>query len=572
MSRASRRRRNRGKGTLGKVLLIGVVAAGAGWGIWRYMPYFSHEEPEWKGQAKPVFIEGHWSGYTALGSGEKLMLPLALVQEQINAYAYEDPDGETAILTTADQLLVMQEGGESGTLNGKPYELQAAVREADGKLYVPVEPLERFYGIQIAEQSEAGSVIVLKAGDTVRRATAGDGGLIGKAKLRTEATIKSPIAAELEEGAPLRIWSEEGGWVYAQTDSGEAGYIPKDEIAPGEEESVPAIEPVQTKAEKKWANQKINLAWEAVYERKPSPDVIAEMQGVNVVSPTWFALADAAGKVNSKADSAYVGRAHNSGKLVWGLFSNDFEADRTREMLSDYESRSAASRQVLEYAKQYKLDGINIDFENVYTEDKAPFVEFVREFTVLAREAGLTVSVDVTPKSSSEMWSAFLDRRALGETVDFMMLMAYDEHWASSPEAGSVASLPWVESSVKRILEEDEVPASKLVLGIPLYTRVWKETEENGESKMSSSAVGMETAQRLVAENKAKPEFLGDIGQNYVEYQKDGALNRMWIEDGRSLALRVELAKRYEMAGVASWTRGFASDEAWKVLQTIAKP
>ncbi|MEJ8306080.1 glycosyl hydrolase family 18 protein [Saccharibacillus sacchari] len=566
-----KRTRTRKKKRPGRIILLGIVIVGAGWGAWQFLPSFSHEEPEWIGQQKPIFIEGQWSGYTARGSGDSLKLPLPLVREQINAYAYGDPDGETAILTTPGELLVMTQGKEQAELNGDSYALGSSLEKVDDVLYIPVEPLEQLYGIQIAEESPEGSVIVLKAGNEFRTGTAADGGLFSSPKLRSDRTIKSPAIADLEDGMPLRIWNEQDGWLYAQTEEGRSGYIPASEVKIGNEEKVPAIEVAETAAAKEWSNKKINLAWEAVYERKANPDVIEEMQGINVVSPTWFELEDGAGNVKNKADSAYVGRAHNRDKQVWGLFSNSFEADWTRDMLSDYATRAVAIRQVLDYAAEYKLDGINLDFENVYTEDKEPFVEFVREFTVQAHKVGLTVSVDVTPKSNTEMWSAFLDRRALGETVDFMMVMAYDEHWASSPNAGSVASLPWVETSVQRILEEDAVPASKLVLGIPLYTRVWTETEENGETKVSSSAVGMETSQRLVAENGAKQELLDDIGQHYAEYEdkEDGTKKRIWLEDGESLTRRIELAKKHELAGVASWTRSFASAEAWEVLRTI---
>jgi len=549
--------------------MLSAVILGAAWGAWQFLPNFSHEEPEWAGKTKPVFIEGQWTGDVAVGEGKTLKLPLPLVQKQIDAYAYGDPDNETVVLTTSNATLVLQEGSKNAKFNGSGYALNTPVEKVDGVMYVPVEPLERLYGIRIFEESPEGSVTVFKAGDRFRKASAVDGGWLHSPKLRSKASIRSPIVAELEEGTPLRVWKEQKGWLYAQTDDGHAGYIQSDELELHGEESIPVLENPPTEASRKWLTQKINLAWEAVYERKPNPEVIEEMQGVNVVSPTWFSLKDSQGNIGSKADSAYVGRAHNRGKQVWALFSNGFEADWTQAMLKDYETRARAIEQVLAYAKRFNVDGINLDFENVYTEDKAPFVEFVREFTVQARAEGLTVSIDVTPKSSAEMWSAFLDRRALAETVDFLIVMAYDEHWASSPEAGSVASLPWVEKSVKRILTEDEVPPSKLVLGVPLYTRLWVEKQEAGKTKISSSAVGMETSQRLAAKSGVKKEFLEDVGQNYVQYTEDGAIQRIWLEDAESLKRRVALVGKYELAGIASWARNFASAQAWEVLQTV---
>lgn len=315
----------------------------------------------------------------------------------------------------------------------------------------------------------------------------------------------------------------------------------------------------------------MNLYWEAVYQRKPNPETFGELPGVNVASPTWFSIIDGDGNVRSQADSAYVQWAHGHGLEVWGLLSNSFDPDMTTEALSSYEKRMNAIVQILEYSDLYNLDGINIDFENVYTKDGENVTQFMRELKPMAQAKNLIVSIDVTPKSNSEMWSAFLDRKALGTLVDYLIVMAYDEHWAASPIAGSVASLPWVENSISRIIEEDNVPPEKVILGIPLYTRIWTEAQVDGKTKVSSKSVSMNAVEKIIKEKKLTPTFDKAAGQNYVEYKEDGALKKIWIEDKVSLKSRVELAKSMGLGGIGSWNRSFSNPSAWEALQEIHK-
>jgi spore germination protein YaaH len=229
-------------------------------------------------------------------------------------------------------------------------------------------------------------------------------------------------------------------------------------------------------------------------------------------------------------------------------------------------------KQLLSFAKMYQLQGINIDFENVYLKEKENLVQFVKEMTPFMHEKGLVVSLDVTPKSTNEMWSMFYDRPALAKVLDYMMVMTYDEHWATSPKSGSVASLPWVESSLTRLLKEDQIPPSKLVLGVPFYTRVWTEETKDGKTKVSSEAYSMAGVQKLISDKKLTPVFLPEVGQNYVEYTEGNKRIRIWIEDEVSMKSRIELVNKYDLAGVASWRRGFERQEIWQVIQdTLGK-
>ena len=242
----------------------------------------------------------------------------------------------------------------------------------------------------------------------------------------------------------------------------------------------------------KWLLHKIEgpiqLTWEAVYTKNPDLATMPVMPGVNVVSPTWFELSGTDGTIKNLGSLDYVNWAKTKGYQVWGLFSNAFDPDLTHEALQNYETRQKMIRQLLIYSQMYQLDGINIDIENVREEDGPLVTQFVREATPYFHQAGLIVSMDITFISSGN-WSAFYEREKLAETVDYLMVMAYDEHWGTSEEAGSVASFPWVETNLQKLLEV--VPNEKLILGVPLYTRLW-EVKETGE--VSSKALSMAEA------------------------------------------------------------------------------
>lgn len=216
---------------------------------------------------------------------------------------------------------------------------------------------------------------------------------------------------------------------------------------------------------------------------------------------------------------------------------------------------------ILALAKQYQLDGINLDFENIQAADSDRLTDFVGEIAGPLQQGGYTVSIDVTVPSDNGNWSRCYDRKALAEKVDYVMLMAYDEHSRLSPKAGSVASLPWVEQGIRNTLKE--VPAEKLVLGMPLYMRDWK--EENG--KVSARTLSMEGARKLIAEKGLVPAWHSEEAQYYFEYREQGVLHRVWQEEARSLALKNALISRYNLAGSAYWRKGLEEPEVWAAME-----
>ncbi|MDF2857218.1 MAG: hypothetical protein K0Q87_3069 [Neobacillus sp.] len=216
----------------------------------------------------------------------------------------------------------------------------------------------------------------------------------------------------------------------------------------------------------------------------------------------------------------------------------------------------------------YQLHGINFDIENVKQEDGPLVTQFMREATPYLHEAGLVVSMDITfSAGDNNNWSSFYERSELSQIVDYLIVMAYDEHWGPASGAGSVSSLPWVEINLQNLLTE--VPNDKLILGVPLYTRLWKEQKlDNGEIEVTASALSMDKAKDWITENALQPIFDPISGQNYAEFydENENATYKMWLEDELSLRKRAELAALYQLAGVATWSRSFGDQTAWASL------
>ncbi|MBP1930260.1 glycosyl hydrolase family 18 protein [Ammoniphilus resinae] len=501
----------------------------------------------------------------------KVYLSFDFVKENVDESLAWDEKSKTVIITTKDKTLTFVEDQLEAFVNAKPFSVQVPVKEEDGIRYLPIEPLENIYPIRAKYDDGSGVVKIERSGDAVQL-----GNVIGDGEffLRTGPTLKAPYIDMLQAGETIEIYAEKNGWYYAQKENGLIGFLDKNQVQLGEIKQI--IHNVEGKERVPWSplGGKINLTWEHVVSKNPETAKIQTMPGLNVISPTWFELSNEAGDLASRADLSYVKWAHQKGYQVWALFSNGFNPDWTTAALANLQTRQKMIAQLLQYAEMYHLDGINIDFENVYLKDKQNLVQFVRELTPYLHEKNLVVSMDITIKSTSEQWSLFYDRARLAEVVDYMIVMTYDEHWASSPKAGSVASMPWVEQGMKGVLEE--VPASKLLLGVPYYTRLWMEEKDaNDQVKVTSKALSMMQAENWIKERGLQPKYDEASGQMYVEFKDEkvpAVTYKMWLEEKGSMQKRVELVKKYDLAGMASWRRGFEQPVIWDaIVDTMEK-
>lgn len=496
----------------------------------------------------------------------QLLFSIDTVKKFVDPNVHWDAKANKVVFTTKDRVLIMKTGKLTAMVNARPVDINIPVKLVEDKPYIPIQMLDTMFGIKIKWVEENNVAILDYAKNTVQIAKVQKDNRI----MRAKPALWSPAVKKgIDKDEILRVFGEDDKWYKVRSEDGFIGYIQKDYVKTNIIASGTDVTEPEDSAAWKPKQGKINMTWEYVGNRNPDTSKLKSIEGLDVVSPTWFYIADKQGTVANKADIGYVNWAHKNGYKVWALVGSGSDPDITHEFLNNTDTREKIYQQLLIYAKLYKVDGINIDFENIYLKDKNILTQFMRELAPLLKEQGLVVSIDVTFRSSSENWSMCYDRKALSKVVDYMAVMAYDQHWAASPIAGSVAELGWVEKGLERILEE--VPKEKLLLGLPFYTRVWKEEKIDGKIKVSSSAVSMDTVEKLLSEHKPEVTWDEGSGQHYAEYKVGKVTHRIWIEDERSINLKSSLIHKYDLAGAASWRKGFESEDIWAVLQDNLK-
>ncbi len=492
-----------------------------------------------------------------------IYLPVSLVHDHLNENFFWDEEEGVLTYTTLRDVIRMKTEALTYFINDEPLELNMPILELKEDVpYMPLDLVERFSNASFS-YNESLKLLdmenLLEDSDYVE-ISAEEGGYVRTWKDRTSAYVE-----ELPLGEEIQIYEDDGIWLYVKTPSGLTGYIKKRYTGNKQYEFGSSdkllIEPYTY--EKKY-DGKLNMAWHQVFNvaaNRNMAEKTSKAIGLNVLSPTWFSLKNEDGDLTNIADITYVRTAHQKGYQVWALVDNAFDRELTHEVLSSTAKRERIIKQLLAYAAIYDLDGINIDFENVAKEDGIYFVQFMKELTPYLKSQGLVVSVDMYVPSA---WTAHYDRTTMGELVDYVMIMGYDEHWSTSPESGSVASIGFVEKGIVNTLEE--VPAEKVVLGIPFYTRKWKEVIEDGKVVVSQQSMSMNNAYDDLKENDADIVWLDETAQYYGEYEKDNATYKIWLEDETSIEEKVKLMDAYGLAGVSAWKLGLERDEVWPTL------
>lgn len=480
----------------------------------------------------------------AVTSNEQVYLPLELVNTYLNQRYYWDSGNQQILYATPSELQKYP-----ASANG-----DSDVWLKDGKVYLSLTFVQRYTDMDVYMGEAPSRIIIQNQFQNVNTAS-----VQKDTYVRYRGEIKSPVLTQVKKGDTLIYLEEYEEWVQAATMDGYIGFVKKSDISPAEVKDFERdfkIEEYQYLS----MEEPVNLSWHQVTAPEANAyfaDATANMTGVNVISPTWFYLADTAGNIADISSAEYVQQAHDKGMQVWGLIDN-FTADvSTTETLSQLASRQNIISQLIAAAENTGLDGINVDFETL-SEDAGPhFLEFLRELSIECHKRNLVLSVD---NPVPEDFTSHYDREEQGEVVDYVIIMGYDEHYVGSEEAGSVASLPWVEKGVTDTLTE--VPPERTILAIPFYTRLWKTTG----GALTSEAIGMDQAQNVLTENKVEAIWDGSVGQNKASFEKDGSSYDIWIEDAQSIAEKVKLIPKYGLAGVAQWKLGFENSSIWQVI------
>lgn len=483
------------------------------------------------------------------------------IENFFDPYIYYD-EKYNQIVTTSDNYVASIVIGENAmTNNGSKVNISGTVIERNETRYIPFSSMNSVYNVEINYINSSNTVTVDSLDRRYVTANSNKDNVI-----KSNPTILSRNVDEVKAGEELIVVQNEnseneiiGDWVEVRTDAGKLGYIKQKDIS---NETVKR----QKKETTKQIEGKVSMVWDYYSEYWPAPDRSGtDIKGVNVVSPTMFTLVDEGqGRINDNAKEAgkkYIEWAHSNGYMVWPSLSNNSYIQTTSEIIRDYNLRNQLINNIINLVLTYDLDGINIDFENMYEEDKALFSRFIIELKPRLNEIGAVLSVDVTAPDGSPEWSMCYDRYTIGNVADYIVFMAYDQNGITSPVEGTTAGYNWVKANIEKFLGQEGVEEEKLILGIPFYTRVWK--EKNGE--ITSSAVNMKDLQDIVPANASKT-WDDDLKQYYIEYIQDGTTYKIWSEDEESIKYKLSLIKEYNLAGAAYWTKDRETDSIWNII------
>jgi len=475
------------------------------------------------------------------------------------------------LVTTADEVVKASDGElsyirhaeEFGSASPAPETLQtdyAPYQILAGTSYVALDFLENFANLSWKAYTSPYRVKI-ETQWTERQIA----GCKSAATLRTKANSQSPILKTLERAEKVIVLKRGENWSRVKTADAFIGYVENRRLSDAITEAANPITAYEAPAYTSLtSDEKICLVWNQVSVMDANAflfDLLEEKgaEPVNVVSPTWFSINSETGTFDSRASRDYVDQCHARGLEVWALIDDFLSGLNRHELLSREANRHRLIAGLMSAAETYALDGINLDFEVVPVADALHFEEFIRELSVACRQAGLVFSIDnYVPRERT----AHYNRKLQGEIADYVIIMGYDEHYDSHVGIGSVASLPFVEDGIVRTLAE--VPANKVINAVPFYTRIWT-TYKDGST--GSSAVGQTTqGEWLEKHEEAIPEWDEETSQNYVEYEKNGTLQQIWLEDAASQRARTEMMAKYSLAGIAVWRLGFGKPETWSVI------
>lgn len=476
------------------------------------------------------------------------------VESQLNSCFYWDEETKGILLTTSGgvQTLLPGDAAVAKTPGGQP----AVQQESDGKVYISLDVVKEYTDLDYAYYSNPNRVVIRNEWDGVEQATVQS----DTAQVRQKGGIKSLILADVQKGDTLLYLENLDNWCKVMTADGYTGYIQTEDIS--EPEAIEARTAKKDSYERITRDHKINLVWHqstSTESNDAMAEMTAEMTGVNVISPTWFSVTDETGTISSLASADYVKLAHDAGREVWGLIDNFNEAFDETTDLAYASVRSRIIEQLLAEAASCGMDGINVDFENLKEAGIPHYLQFLRELTSAAHAQNLVVSVD-TPVPQA--YTMYYQRGEQARFVDYMIVMAYDEHFAGSEEAGSVSSLPFVQQAVEEMTRV--MPADQVICGIPFYTRVW--TEKFGQSAITSEVLGMDGAKNYAKENQMTETWDASLGQNVATVETSDARYTIWMEDEQSMEEKLKVIQSADLAGVAEWKLGFECADVWSLI------
>ena len=477
------------------------------------------------------------------------------VKNYFDKYINYDESSNRLITTSDTKTATLIKDKKNIDINGSTVSIASTLIEKDGKIYIPFSELaQNVYNVEIEHKESTDRVVIDSLDRELKKADSKK-----NVKVKYKAKKFSKTLAKVKQGEKIVVISQDDKWSKIRTENGIVGYVKNKTIA-----NLTYVR--ENMEETKQINGKVNLVWDYYSEYAKAPNRSGEnIEGVNVLSPSFFYLEKGSdGKISENVKQEgkdYIEWARNNGFKVWPIVSNNSYLTTTEGILNDYTKRRKLEDEIIRVAEEYNIDGINLDFENMNQEDKDMYSRFVIELAPRLKDLGKTLTVDVTAPDGSETWSLCFDRDVLANVSDYIVFMAYDQYGTGGNKEGTTAGYNWVENNVNKFIGQEAVAKEKIILGIPLYTRLWK--EDGG--KITSKVVNIKDVESTLPSDIQK-KWDEELKQNYVEYTDGSATYKMWIEDEKSITEKIGLAKKYDLAGIAFWEKDREYDGFWQFV------
>ena len=522
--------------------------------------YFGVEDP----QDVPVMLQNELTSFHARMIGGTYYLDIDSVKNVLNDRFYvgkyaasaEEADVVLYCEPTERVMTVIGSNQWSSDSDGTVTENYCPAVRENGTVYLSVEFVKKFSNFTYQTFSEPNRMQLNTLWEDQQAAE-----VKKNTQIRITGGIKSEILREVEKGEEVIILEQMENWSKVRTDDCYVGYIENKRLSDPYIRSASAPVREEQVFTTSGLEGKVCLAWHAVAGTAGNDTIysyLAQTKSLNVIAPTWFWILDGAGNISSFASTDYVEYLHGQGIRVWGTVDNFNSPGVDRnQFLTSVETRTNLINQLISQAEAFGLDGINVDFEQISAEYGEDFIEFIRELSIECRKRSLTLSVDnYVPYDFNDYYNL----PEQGVFADYVIIMGYDEHYAGSTEAGSVASISYVQEGIARALQS--VPASKLMNAVPFYTRVWSTTA----SGVTSQALGMADAQQYVSDHGLSVSWSDAAGQNYASSVSDTEKLEVWLEDAQSIQTKLSVMEVNSLAGVAAWRLGFETADVWDVI------
>lgn len=531
----------------------------------------------------PMLIEG------------QIYLPANFLRQHFDSYIFWEADSNRLSISNYQEIHRFTPDATTFTVNFEEQALQTPIRRAFDMAFMSMEMLAQRYpafGLDFQPQYNILIVTPPVAQNTYRIEIEGDYDAYHSTPLRTGAGLQHPILAHVNMGQLVTLFDNNGEFAHVMLSNGLMGYIESEMLNPYSISTpMPVVDNIRP-ITRPGFDGRVNMAWHLV----TSPAAAANqanwytMQGVNAISPTWlyFCRPSMDGTLVNFGNAEYVQWAHANGMEVWPMISDAFFAPETgpelftnqaaRLALMDAQIRDFVIAQIMDMLHRYNWDGINIDYEAWTVAEVDHFVQFLRELSVPMRQAGAVLSVAVFNPLLFNYWRNYQDTAA---TVDFLTVMAYDEHYLTIDTPGSVSSFPFVQNGVLNLLDWG-VPAEQIVIGLPTYMRVWTEqfNMSSGQWELLPGGihaefypyrrvrdVGMQFGHNIMQGMGGQFEW-DYILRQYVAvvYHGHGGAElrtSAWLNDLRSTGEKMSLINQHDLGGVAWWQKGLELPGLW---------